>query len=241
MHNAGYAYLGIDATYEFLPTSPDNFGRIVAKMNAGELDGVNVTMPHKQHAFMAADVLDARALRLGAANTLVALDDGIRGYNTDVDGVEYALYRLGLSEGTPVHILGSGGAAAAALLAVHRYSPISISSRTAAKASALCDRIGVDATVRPWGEPVAGAILLNATPLGMDGESLPDGALDGTVGFIEMAYGPIPTPASVTAARLSIPCTDGLVMLAGQAGTAFSLFTSSEVPISVLEAAARAR
>ncbi len=239
MHTAAYSYLGIDATYELLPTPRDRFGDVVSQLRDGSLDGVNVTMPHKLHAFEEADTVDGPAVRLGALNTLVVRDGRIEGFNTDLEGVRIARSRLGVEPRTSVHVLGSGGASAAALIAMEGTGPMSISSRDPRKAEDLCRRLGIDATVAPWGASVPGAIVVNATPIGMAGEALPKGLVEESVGLIDMPYGRSETPAVGLARRLDIAHVDGLVMLAGQAREAFTIFTGRDVPLDIFESAAR--
>ena len=69
----------------------------------------------------------------------------------------------------------------------------------------------------PFGSPVPGAIVVNATPLGMNGESLPSGLLDQASGLIDLAYGPVDPPATVEARRRGLPLVDGVEFLALQA------------------------
>ena len=52
-------------------------------------DGINVTAPYKQDAFAHVKKLSDNARLSGAVNLVVR--DGLSGYNTDVDGVIYAL------------------------------------------------------------------------------------------------------------------------------------------------------
>ena len=52
-------------------------------------DGINVTAPYKQDAFAHVKKLSDNARLSGAVNLVVR--DGLSGYNTDVDGVLYAL------------------------------------------------------------------------------------------------------------------------------------------------------
>jgi len=93
--------------------------------------------------------------------------------------------------------------------------------------------------VLPWGTGWAGAVVVNATPLGMEGESLPGGILDGAVGLIDMAYGAEPTPAVEHARRRGIPVADGLDVLVAQAAISFTWWTGVPAPIEVMRAAAR--
>jgi len=153
--------------------------------------------------------------------------------------VLHAMARLQLPPDTPVHVLGSGGAAAAAIVAADRTRPISVSARNEQRLMDLLKRIDTDATVVPWAMWPESTIVVNATPLGMNGEPLPEGILEGAAGIVDMPYGEEITPAVLTAQSLGIPYADGLVMLAGQAVEAFHLFTGHRVPADVMESAAR--
>lgn len=241
MHMAGFRSLGIDATYGLIETPVDRFASIVSKLRNGSLDGVNVTMPHKHNAFMAADVVGASVARLAAANTIVSIDGELRGYNTDIDGVQHALSTIALAPDAPVHVLGAGGAAGAAILASDGARPLSIASRTPERASNLLERLRVDATVYPWEAGPEGAIIVNATPIGMHEEHLPFGIVESSIGLIDMAYGDATTPSVQKAVKIGVPYADGIVMLAGQAAKAFEIFTGIIVPVEVLERAARGR
>ena len=161
------------------------------------------------------------------------------GMNTDVAGVQYALSAAGADDDGPILLLGCGGAAAAALLAVEGRS-IHLSCRDAARSALLLRRIAVDAAVIPWGTPLQSATVINTTPLGMSGETLPDGVVERAGALLDMAYGFERTPAIAHALALGIPAADGLSMLVGQAAAAFELFPGEEAPIYVMEQAARA-
>lgn len=239
MHMAGFRYLGIDGSYEFIDTQNDGFPDVVASLRNGSLDGVNVTMPHKRTAFAAADVTGAVVDRLEAVNTLVVREGALSGFNTDIDGVQYALSRLELPPDTPVHVLGAGGAAAAAIVAVGNARPVSISARSQLRAGQLREQLKASAAIVPWGSGAEGMIVINATPMGMHGEHLPPGVVQSAVGLIDMAYGDAVTSSIRTAVSLGIPYADGLVMLAGQAAEAFHIFTGAQIPAEVMEAAAR--
>jgi len=241
MHTAGFRYLGIDATYELIQTPRNRFASVVSTLREGTLNGVNVTMPHKRNAFDAADIVDESIERLGAVNTLVIDEDVLHGFNTDINGVVYALSRLDVASDAPVHVLGAGGAAAAALVATQGSRPVSISARDDERTTQLCRQLGSHPRILPWGDWHDDAVVINATPLGMHGETLPAGIVEASIGLIDMAYGDAETPSVQTAERLGIPYADGLVMLAGQAARAFHIFTGAEVPVDIMESAVRDR
>jgi shikimate dehydrogenase len=238
IQNAALAHLSIDAEYVAIRVPFDDFGSVVDALRSGRLAGVNVTMPHKLHAYDAVDLRTDRAERVGAVNTIIMDGRFLAGYNTDVTGVTHAVGRLGLPPDTPALVLGTGGAARAAVVALEGH-PTSVSGRSDAKAIDMIKRAAVSCDVIRWGAAVPGAIVVNATPIGTDGDSLPDGIVEVASGVLDMVYGHGPTPAERVARRLGIPVADGLDMLVGQAAEAFERFTGRPAPLRVMEAAAR--
>ena len=238
IHNAGFVALDIDATFEPIQVAHDSFGAVVVELRRGALAGVSVTMPHKDNAYAAVDDRDELAERSMAVNTIVAEGGELHGYNTDVAGVRHAIDLLGLAQDVPVMLLGHGGAARAAIVALDGRT-IHVAGRDVARATSLVQAVGSDALVVPWGTAAEGAVVVNATPLGMHGEHLPCRIVDTASGLVDMTYGTDPAPAIVTAASRGIPYADGIDMLVGQAVRAFEIFTGRSAPIRVLERAAR--
>ena len=138
-----------------------------------DYDGINVTAPYKQDAYSRCSWLSPAALKTGAVN--LVLKDGLRGHNTDVDGIIYAL-RGGRFERALV--VGTGGAARAAIAAAQQLGcQIGIWGRSAEKVTALKEQFGISGSVNnpdliiytlpgsapvPSGLPFAGAVILEA-------------------------------------------------------------------------------
>lgn len=232
LHNAAFAACGLAGTYDRRNVDAAGMENAIAEMRDGQLSGASVTMPHKELAARLADRLSPTAGRAGAANTLVHAN-GIVGHNTDVSGIRAAWSEAQLDESAPVRILGTGGAAAAALLALEG-KPIALSGRRPEAASALLERVEVDATIVDWASAAVGSVLVNATPIGMKGERLPPQLLEGILGLFDMAYGPAPTPAVAAARREGLQCADGPAMLLHQAGAAFELWTGFTAPLAAM-------
>lgn len=238
IHNAAFAAVGIDATYVFLPTPADAFPTVIERLRSGDLAGVNVTMPHKALAYEAVDARSENAELTGSVNTIVLRDGRLFGTNTDVFGVEHALGLTNVDERVPLLVLGSGGAAAAAVVAAGDR-PVFVSARTEGAGRRLLDRTGSTGSVVPWGEGVPRAVVINATPLGMHGETLPEGVLDGCAAFVDMTYGATEAPSVAHVRTRGIPFADGIDMLVGQAFEAFTIFTGLPAPREAIEQAAR--
>jgi shikimate dehydrogenase len=238
IHNAAFAAAAFDAAFGFMQVPEEEFDLVVEALRSGEVDGVSVTMPHKHNAFRGVDERSRDSDRAGAVNTIVIDDRRLVGYNTDVAGVRHALAAVESDGSAPILILGNGGAAAAALLAVEGRR-VFISARNEPRSRVLLDRVGVEAEILPWNSTVAMATVINATPLGMSGQHLPDGVVERAGALVDMAYGRERSPAVALAIALGLPAADGLTMLVGQAVEAFELFTGLKPSANVMDQAAR--
>ncbi len=143
LHNAAYAALGLDWSYEAIDVTSEGLAEFVADLGE-EWRGLSLTMPLKQAVIPLLDEVDRVASVTGAANTVVfdrtvtefteeseagisasesdETDETeravtIRGFNTDVAGIIRALAASGLTSARYVLILGGGATAASALVA----------------------------------------------------------------------------------------------------------------------------
>ncbi|MBT5748273.1 MAG: shikimate dehydrogenase, partial [Candidatus Marinimicrobia bacterium] len=84
LHQEIYRQLGIDASFEKIHIPPKDLHSF---MNNNRLDGINVTIPHKQSVIPYLDELDESAQTIGAVN---CVHNG-KGYNTDWIGFSMAM------------------------------------------------------------------------------------------------------------------------------------------------------
>jgi shikimate dehydrogenase len=237
MHTAALDHIGVAGTYSARDVDLAAFHAGIAELRSGELDGANVTMPYKRRAYEMCDETTEQGERVGAVNTLLLRRSSLVGENTDVAGILTAWELRRLPDGGPVIILGAGGAAAAALVAL-AGRPQYVVARRPERAHQLTRRIGTGAVVTVWGEPVPPGVVVNATSIGMGGEPLPDFLLESATGLFDMPYGATSTPAVTTVRRRSFPVADGLDMLVGQAVASFAAWTGVDVPEAVFRRAA---
>ncbi len=139
MHNAAFAALGLDWRYILLPTPPDQLEAVVARIRSGELQGANVTIPHKQAVMPFLDEIDPAAQAVGAVNTIVKQADRLIGFNTDTLGFKRALLETGVAvNDQPCAVLGAGGSARAVVYVLHELGAhITVYARDVEKARAL--------------------------------------------------------------------------------------------------------
>lgn len=141
--------------------------------------GMNVTIPYKSEVIPHLVQIDALAKKIGAVNTLVRVEGGYKGYNTDMPGLYRAMCRDGVEpEGRKVVILGAGGVARAVaiMLLEKKAAGLVILNRTLDKARAIADEVNALAEF-PFAEaldrksyeklPEEKYLVIQATDVGM--------------------------------------------------------------------------
>ncbi len=243
------AEYGIEGAFVALPTRPEDFSTVLRGLRLGGFRGVSVTVPHKEAAFALADRCDAAALAAGAVNQLVFQDDGsITGLNTDAGGLAASLREaLGAETltGKPAILLGAGGAARAAILALNDLgaSEIRILNRNRLRAETLAAALAASVSARlvpvglqDWaGAAGDAALIVQATNAGMKGAAPLDLALEAlpkTATVCDIVYNPLETMLLKQARALGLKTVDGLGMLMYQAVPAFRAFFGVEPKVT---------
>jgi shikimate dehydrogenase len=242
MHNAVYDELGLDWAYVPLAVE-DEIGlrRVAAAIRALPFVGFNVTMPYKKAVLELCDEVATAASMAGAVNTVQVVDGRLVGYNTDGRGMLESLSEdAGFSpEGKRVVLLGSGGAAGAALVAfiLGKSANVCVVSRDRTRAEDLVSRVAPqlkDAdvcclTFETAEESVRAAdLVVNATPVGMrpgDESPVPGSWLSSRQVVLDMVYGGVGPTRLLTEARdAGAVALDGLGMLVGQGAIAVDIW-----------------
>ena len=167
LHRAAYAALGLpDWTYDALDIGADDLPVLLAGLGE-EWRGFSVTMPCKQAAADVADVVEPLPRLLHAANTLVRTDAGWRAENTDVLGVGTTLQQAGVTSVDRAAIVGAGGTAAAAAVALASavvdaqvvVSTVPVGGQPAvARLPWTAEQTVLDVLYDPWPTPLASAV-----------------------------------------------------------------------------------
>ncbi len=254
MHNAAFQALGIEAQYDAREVRPDELEATVQRFREPACLGANVTAPHKQAIIPLLDDLADEARRLGAVNTVIQRDGRLLGDNTDAAGLQRWFREAGiLLAGRDALVLGAGGAARSAVLALARAGAHSVLvlNRTPARATTLVADLAssVPGTELSAGNIAAAtapaargyAAVINATSLSHQGgtpEMHPSWFGAGCIA-VDLAYNP-PRTGFMRAARDAGARTEnGLGMLVHQAVLAFERWTGQTPPVSVFAEAAR--
>ncbi len=144
MHNYYSEQIGNDMIYVPFLVQREAVGDAVQGAFALNIQGINVTVPHKQAVMEHLSELDEGARAIGAVNTLVRTKDGYKGYNTDAEGLSRAMKEAGMDISHRACILlGAGGAAKAAAYVLCREgaSKVYILNRSLKKAQVLAEEM----------------------------------------------------------------------------------------------------
>jgi len=244
IHGFWLEKLGIDAEYRACHVRPEELADYFeTRRQDAHWRGCNVTIPHKEKVQAHLDGLDSKAQAVGAVNCVYRNADGLLvGTNTDVDGVDDALSGIDLA-GQVACVIGAGGAARAAfsVLAEKQCGSVFLMARDPQKAMKVAQACGLSGEGLPLEPGTAalrhGMLLVNATQLGMTGQQPMPGFVlseladmaEGAAVF-DMVYAPLETELLAAAKRAGLRTVDGLVMLIGQAASAFAHFFGEPAP-----------
>lgn len=233
IHNGWLRAEGIPAEYRAFQIPAGDFEAGMKTLEAQDIHGLNVTLPHKEAALAYCSDLGMSAAQIGAVNTMVYEFNGTwRGENTDLSGFIRGakLGGLGNLEGLNALILGAGGAARAVVAALKDSGAnIRIANRTLERAQSLAKRFGLaeeNCLTLNDGLSLAYSadIVVNTTSLGYSGD-LEFRWPDGTGRFLyDISYGKAAQRILRPAADEGWQTLDGLGMLVGQAAAAFELW-----------------
>jgi shikimate dehydrogenase len=268
LHAAAFQATGLVGEYALYPVSPDDIAGLsdlLARLRAGRLHGLNVTIPHKQAVIPLLDELTPGARAIGAVNTLFMRDGRLLGDNTDAPGFLADLDGfLAAGSGTSVPpgsttgrcalVLGAGGSARAVVYSlVHAGWRVMVAARRVEQAKVLLaayllpdlapqGRV-VEYTAAGLGAlPASPDLIVNTTPLGMFPKTRvspwPAGLPLPHAAVYDLVYNPRETLLSRQARAAGLPARTGLGMLVEQAALAFEIWTARRPPRAPLFAAA---
>jgi shikimate dehydrogenase len=253
MHNAALLKLGIAGEYKLYPVAPDDpdgLRRLLGLIRAGELHGLNVTIPHKQAVIPLLDELGSAAGKIGAVNTIYMHTGRLVGENTDAPGFLKDLYTHFPEFDALAHpwalVLGAGGSARAVVYALaQRGWRINILARRLEQAqqiAALYPNLVqcmeyVAKNMSRYMQQIDSeyALIVNTTPIGMypHVEKSPwpaDLSIDQHIRIYDLVYNPAETMLLRQARGNGCLAVNGGGMLVEQAALAFEYWLGTPAP-----------
>jgi 3-dehydroquinate dehydratase/shikimate dehydrogenase len=241
IHNRAFEARQLDAVY--VPVQAEALPPFIRALPGLALSGFSVTRPYKTDIVPFLDELSEEAAAAGSVNTVVVSQGVLQGSTSDGTGILAPLKKRVSLVGRAVVIVGAGGAARAAALALHRAGAgVRVVARRPEKSVEVAQAVGCahgsleQLREYPWD------VLINATPLGSHSllEQTPVAASahrPGTV-VVDMVYDPLETRFLREAQAAGCTIIDGLGMLIAQAAVQFELWTGMEPPLDVMKSAA---
>lgn len=240
MHNAALAASNIDAVYLPFP-APDIAAAVIGIRGLG-IQGLSVTIPHKESVIPLLDTIDPVAVKIGAVNTIINNNGSLTGLNTDWLGATRALEeKIDLGSKKAV-ILGAGGSARAIGFGLlEKGAGVTLCSRTESRGRGLADELGC-----PWislaeSDRLSGDILINATSVGMvphiENTPVPEQLVSRFQVVMDIVYAPMKTRLLQEAEKEGCAIINGLEMLLYQGVAQFELWTGQTAPVAIMREA----
>jgi shikimate dehydrogenase len=245
LYNAAFRAVDLDWAFVAFEVEEGEGAAAVDAARVLGIDGLAVTMPHKEAVIPALDRLSPTAAALGAVNVIVRQGSELVGHSTDGAGFLDALTKDEGVEpaGSRFAVVGAGGAARAVVraLAEAGAADIAVINRTSGRAEAAVALAAGVGRVGAYDDIRDADVVVNGTPLGMthlaalpfDPDLLRPGQL-----VVDLIYHPPVTPLLAEARKRGLSAVNGLGMLIHQAARAFRLWTGQDAPLEAMSAAA---
>ncbi len=226
MHNLSFQGLGFDGCYARYLLNDGN--KLKETFFSLGLKGINITVPHKEHAYAACDVLDPFAQKVGAVNTIVEKEGKLYGYNTDAPGFLKAISEF--KNVKTVLFLGAGGTAKSTSVILKEAGyDVTIINRSSERLTYFKEH-GFQTYTFDDFIPQSYDLIINMTSAGLEDDSLPcpsqilEQVIPTAKACVDVIYGK-ETPFLKLAKRYKKPTKDGSDMLLYQGIIAFEYFT----------------
>ena len=249
IHAAALNACNLQGNYSLFPIPPEDkpaLQTLLNRVRAGEIHGLNVTIPHKQNVIEFMDELTPTAQVIGAVNTIYMRGDKLIGDNTDAPGFLSDLNRVignrELGIGKSAIVLGAGGSARAVVYALASESwKVTIAARRIEQAEQLANSFPTHHFPLTTFDlqPLTFDLIVNTTPLGMtpntESSPLPENlSLPTNVFVYDLVYNPRETKLVRDARAQGLNASTGLGMLIEQAALAFEKWTGHNPPRDLL-------
>ncbi len=231
LHNSVYHALNLN--YVLLAFPNKNLVSMIKSIKTLSVGLTAVTMPFKEKVIKYLDHCSPEVKSLKAANTIIQRKGKLYGYNTDVDGVKYALRNTSLHKKN-VLLIGCGGASrSAALVLQQNRANIFWLNRTKKKAVALAKTFGGEVIDYTQLKDLSIDVIINTTPLGMyphvKNTPLPNYIFKPHQTVFDMVYNPMNTKLLIQAKKRKAKIICGLDMFIGQGLKQIELLSNKSI------------
>jgi len=228
LHNFWLKKNNINAVYEKKKLEETELKSFINNLRNDKIHGINVTVPFKNKVIKYLDKLSLEVEKTDSVNTIYKNRNEIIGHNTDVAGFELGLRHSKISV---LHksalILGAGGVVPSIVYSLLGMGckKIFLSNRTIEKAENIKKKFN-EVEILKWGEIPDFDIVINATSVGLKGDSLD---LEFNVKdkiFYDVIYNPKETQFLKKAKQEGNKIENGRLMFVYQANQSFSVWNN---------------
>ena len=252
IHNAAFGQMKMNRVYVPFRVPREELPQFMADCKELGIKGLSITIPHKEEILHQVDKFDEPSQQIGAANTVVWVDNERRAFNTDYKAAMTSIDKaFGGNEdggsalkGKSALVLGAGGVARAIVYGLQRRgADVVIASRTAERADELASKFHVRSSAWSLRHTVRPDLLVNCTPVGMH-PNLDESPFDQTylkAGMVvfDTIYNPEQTLLIKQARENACEVITGVEMFVGQAAHQFRLFTGEDAPAEMMRQVVR--
>jgi len=230
MHNLSFKGLNYNACYTRYRLEDGT--ELKSKFLELGIQGANITVPHKEHAFNACDELDEFAQKVGAVNTIVNKNGKLYGYNTDAPGFLKAISEF--KNIKTVLFLGAGGTAQSTSIVLRDAGyEVTLVNRSEERLKKYRQEGFETYTFNTFVNEKQYDLIVNMTSAGLEDESLPcpieilESVFPNASACVDVIYGK-ETAFLKLAKSYNKPTKDGSDMLLYQGVIAFEYFTEDK-------------
>ncbi|MBO9724823.1 MAG: shikimate 5-dehydrogenase [Novosphingobium sp.] len=241
LHNTLYGLLGLDYVYKSFSTT--DLPAAIGGLRALGIRGCAISMPFKEAVIPLLDGLEDSARAIDSVNTIVNDDGVLTGYNTDYTAVRDLVSRRGIDPATPFLLRGSGGMAKAVVAALRDlgFREGTVVARNAEAGQGLAAQYGF--RWLPELPEAGAAMLVNVTPLGMEGAQAEELAFTpAQIAACDVAFDVVAQPAETPFIKAALAggktVISGAEVIVLQAIEQFVLYTGIRPSAEAVKAAA---
>lgn len=253
MHNAAFKEMGLNAVYKHFPVKAHELPAFFKRLRAGEIDGVNVTLPHKERVQPFLDHITPLAAEIGAINLITRKGNALYGDNTDAPGYLASLVHETRfdSRHENVIVIGAGGAGRAIchILCDNGIATLTVINRSVERAHDLIENLKkyhkkTDFRVFSFNNIDPDLLsrchlMVNASSLGMSDNNWPTldflAQLNKAAIVSDIVYTPRETQFLKEAKRHGLTVHYGDSMLLYQGVISFERLTGRKAPVKVMK------
>ncbi len=228
LHNFWLKKNNIDAIYEKVKLEENELKGFIDKLRNEEIHGINVTVPFKNKVIKYIDKFSLEVETTDSVNTIYKSGNDIIGHNTDVAGFELGLRHSKINVlHKSIFILGAGGVVPSIIYSLLSMGckKIFLSNRTFAKAEKLKKKFD-EIEILKWGEIPDFDVVINATSVGLLGDSLDLNLKVADKIFYDVIYNPKETKFLKKAKENGNKIENGQLMFIYQANQSFSIWNN---------------